>query len=397
MIPEIDSTLGISVFSTSFNGCGGTIRLEDGDFFVSEQLSEKTMSLISNEDGYSVYKLSKKNIDTNHALKNILKKTGVQLKSLGLKDAHAETEQYVCSMKKSVQLKNLTTEKFTLEKIGSLQKPFTKKDMIGNRFSIKIHNASDFSEFNEFEKILNFFGYQRFGSKRPVTHLVGEAIVKRDFDKAVSLLLSFTSKYDSKENTELRTKLSDRSNFSKLEKEIPPQMDLEKPVVSEIIKNDDSYSAIRALPIFMRRFFVQAYQSFLFNQTLSLAYDSGLDLFQPQDGDVCYNADAKIEKFSHDPKQRLTIPLIGYSYYKKTRFHEQISEILKQEELSPKDFYIKELQEASNEGGFRNSSVRCTDYSISNDTVNFTLSRGSFATIVLREIMKPENPLHAGF
>ena len=30
--------------------------------------------------------------------------------------------------------------------------------------------TGDFSEHN---KILNFYGYQRFGSKRPVTHLIG--------------------------------------------------------------------------------------------------------------------------------------------------------------------------------------------------------------------------------
>jgi len=29
--------------------------------------------------------------------------------------------------------------------------------------------------------------------------------------------------------------------------------------------------------------------------------------------------------------------------------------------------------------------------------VNFTLSRGSYATILLREIMKPEDPFIAGF
>ena len=174
-------------------------------------------------------------------------------------------------------------------------------------------------------------------------------------------------------------------------------MDLERIVINEMIKHDDSLKAIRALPIFMRRFFVQAYQSFLFNKTLSIAFESGLDVFEPQDGDVCYNENSKIEKFSNSSKQRLAIPLVGYSYYKKTRFHEHIFEILKQEELSPKDFYIKELQEASSEGGFRNSSILCTDHSISNNTVHFTLSRGSFATIVLREIMKPENPLLAGF
>ena len=58
---------------------------------------------------------------------------------------------------------------------------------------------------------------------------------------------------------------------------------------------------------------------------------------------------------------------------------------------------IKELQETSIEGGFRNASLSCTDYSLNDNIVSFTLSRGSFATILLREIMKPEEPLLAGF
>ena len=37
----------------------------------------------------------------------------------------------------------------------------------------------------------------------------------------------------------------------------------------------------------------------------------------------------------------------GYSYYKKTRFDHQISKILSQEEITPKDFFIKEMQEVS--------------------------------------------------
>ena len=55
------------------------------------------------------------------------------------------------------------------------------------------------------------------------------------------------------------------------------------------------------------------------------------------------------------------------------------------------------MQEISNEGGFRNASVKCDDYSIIDNVVSFSLSRGSFATIVLREIIKPENPLMSGF
>ena len=86
-----------------------------------------------------------------------------------------------------------------------------------------------------------------------------------------------------------------------------------------------------------------------------------------------------------------------YSYYKKTRFHYQISKILEDEEISPKDFFLKDMQEISNEGGFRNSSIQCDDVQVNENVIAFTLSRGSFATMVLREIMKPEDPILAGF
>ena len=174
-------------------------------------------------------------------------------------------------------------------------------------------------------------------------------------------------------------------------------MDLERTVVNEMIQHNDPIKAIRALPLSIRRFFIQAYQSFLFNKTLSMAYNDGEDLFAPQQGDVCYDKNATIGKFTNEPQQRLAVPFVGYSYYKKTRFNYQISKILEAEEISPKDFFLKEMQEVSSEGGFRNSSVKCDDFSVSNDIVCFTLSRGSFATIVLREIMKPEDPILAGF
>ena len=70
---------------------------------------------------------------------------------------------------------------------------------------------------------------------------------------------------------------------------------------------------------------------------------------------------------------------------------------MKQEEVTPKDFFIKEMQEVSSEGGFRQAAIDCSDYLSHDDVVEFTLSRGSFATIILREIMKPSDPIYAGF
>lgn len=397
MIPKIDSDIGILSYTTNFPGCGGRIRAKFEDFVVSEILSKKTITSLSS-DGYAVYRLKKTGIDTNHALGLIFKRTGVHLKALGLKDASAVTEQYVCSMAQNKLLPNYSDGKITLEKIGFAKKPLTGKDMVGNRFTIRIHDADKtLADFEEFDKILNFYGYQRFGSKRPVTHLIGKAIIQKRFADAVNLLLSFTSPYDSDQNTKLRQELADSQNYSKILPMVPPQMDLERTILEKMISHGDPKLALHQLPIGIRRLYIEAYQSFLFNRTLSDAYQYGEDLFAPQQGDVCFDENAKLGKYQMADSQKLAIPMVGYSYFKKTRFDYHISKILEQEQIKPSDFYLKETQELSNEGGFRSASITCSDFAIHSDVVSFSLQRGSFATMVMREIIKPQNPLEAGF
>ena len=398
MIPNLDSQIGITVYSTDFIGIGGKIRVDPEDFQVTELISQKVQNSINDQEGYAVYKLKKKKIDTNHALSDVFRKKGIRLKSLGLKDASAITEQFVCSGNKGKSIENFSTDKYSLEKIGFVKKPLSKKDMLSNHFKIKISNCSDdLSSFIEYDKILNFYGYQRFGSKRPVTHLIGKAILQRDFRKAVELILSFTSSYDSKENTEIREKLSDPENYEKYFDQVPYQMDIERIVLKEMIKHGDALRAIRSIQISLRRFYIQAYQSFIFNQSLSSAFSDGENLFEAQPSDVCFDFHGIIGKYVKGLDQHLALPFVGYSYYKKTRFDFQISKILKQEEIAPKDFFIKEMQEVSSEGGFRQAAIHCSDYSSHENIVEFSLSRGSFATILLREIMKPKDPIIAGF
>lgn len=397
MIPKIDSDIGILSHTTSFAGCGGRIRAKFEDFAVSEILDKKTIDSLSS-DGYAVYRLKKTGIDTNHALDLIFKKTGVHLKALGLKDASAVTEQYVCSMAQNKILPNYSDGKIALEKIGFAKKPLTGKDMVGNHFTIRIDGADQtLADFAEFDRILNFYGYQRFGSKRPVTHLIGKAIIQQRFADAVNLLLSFTSPYDSKQNTNLRQELADTQNYSKVLPMVPPQMDLERTILEQMISHGDPKLALHHLPIGIRRLYIEAYQSFLFNRTLSEAYQYGEDLFAPQQGDVCFDKNAKLGKYQMNDSQKLAIPMVGYSYFKKTRFDYHISKILEQEQIKPSDFYLKETQELSNEGGFRSAKIECSDFMINLAVASFSLQRGSFATMVMREIIKPQNPLEAGF
>ena len=399
MVPNLDKLIGISIYCTKTDGIGGRIKSSPEQFFVSEILREKSLDKISSSGSYAVYKLKKQGIDTNHALSDIFTKYGLKLKALGLKDANATTEQYVCDMTTGRSTNTLVTNRYTLEKIGLLQKPLTKKDMVGNHFKIKIEEAdfSKISKFNDQDKIINFFGYQRFGSRRPVSHLIGKAILQKNFDYATETLLSYTSEYDLPHNNKIREMLKDKSNYSKAFNEVPPQMDIERIVLDEMINHGDSLRALRAIPIQLRRFFVEAFQSFVFNQAVSQAYEFGEDLLQPKQGDVCFDKDDNLGRYQNDPQQRLAVPLVGYSYSKKNRFDNFISKILVEQQITPKDFFVKEMQEASEEGGFRQVITICKDFAIKEPYVDFTLSRGSYATILLREIMKPLDPVAAGF
>ena len=349
-------------------------------------------------DGHAVYLLKKSGIDTNHALIDIEKRYGLVLKSLGLKDANAKTEQYVYTYKKINSLEEYTGQKYSAKRLGFVEKPISKKDMLGNYFEIRVSDLNEpLPSFTGTENILNFFGYQRFGSKRPITHLVGKSIIKGDYEEALEYLLGFSSKYDSEKNNEMRKLIYERKSESEVIDLLPYSMDIERNLLKQLSSDSDPKNAIRSIPLALRRFYIQAYQSFLFNKTLSLAHEFEEELSLPTTDDVCFDKNSILGKFENDPKQKLAIPLVGHSYYKKSRFDYYIKKILDEELLTPKDFFIKDFQELSVEGGFRNASINYLNFKIDENMIKFQLSRGSYATILLREIIKPSNPLDSGF
>ena len=398
MIPQIDKEIGISVYTTKSSSISGKIKQNENDFSVKEVLSEKAIDSFDNDEGHAVYLLKKSGIDTNHALADIEKRYGLVLKSLGLKDANAKTEQYVYAYKKINSLEEYNGKKYSAQRVGFVKKPISKKDMLGNYFEIRISDLNDtLPSFSGKENILNFFGYQRFGSKRPITHLVGKSIIKGDYEEAIEYLLNFSSKYDSEKNNEIRKLISERNSESEIIELLPYSMDIERNLLRQLSNDNDSKNAIRSIPLTLRRFYIQAYQSFLFNKTLSLAYEFEEQLFAPENDDVCFDKNFVLGKFENDSSQKLAIPLVGHSYYKKSRFDYYIKKVLEEELLTPKDFFIKDFQELSIDGGFRNASINYLNFQIHENLIKFQLSRGSYATIVLREILKPSNPLDCGF
>jgi tRNA pseudouridine13 synthase len=336
----------------------------------------------------------------------------MRFRVMGIKDAKAVTTQYA-GMERVIrnppaELKSRHT-RLTLK--GFTKHPLQKKFLAGNKFEIRIYNvrSSDLSGFvPHIGKVGNFYGLQRFGSERLVTHLIGREIVKRNFIQAVELLLCHTTEFDTQMSREIRNKCVDPSNYRQVLKMLPRGMDIERQVLSALVAGRDTIAALRAVPITIRRLFVQAYQAYIFNRCLSRAVMEGEDLLQPQTEDLCFEMEGpatfgRIIKYNPSSKTKLVpaIRMAGYTFQPgKGRFENITRAIMQEEEeVSAKDFYIKEMQELSHQGGFRQAPLWCTDFRYERDplTVSFKLPKGSYATTLLREIIKPGDPIRSGF
>jgi tRNA pseudouridine13 synthase len=414
-VPKIDKLAGIECYCTDYRGISGSIKRSNEEFRVSEIIDTSFLTNISTVQDehhkYPLYILEKRNIDSNHAIFEIRRKLGITLKVIGLKDAKAVTKQYASSEQTKNLIKEATTAHTLLSLKGFTKVPIGKSSLSGNAFTISIHNpaVSDISSFiPEIKNIANFYGLQRFGSERMVTHLVGKEIVKRNFQKAAELLLTFTTEYDSTMSIEIRNKSRDPKNYSQIIRELPKRMDIEYQVMSALEKGKGPIAALRSIPINIRRLFVQAYQAYIFNRCLSIAVLNGENVVKSKEGDLCFEIEnssvfGRIRKYN--PSTDLisqTVPairLIGYTFQPgKGRFDKITEEIMSTEGITPREFYIKEMQELSAQGGFRQAPLWSKDFRFRGSlTVCFKLPKGSYATTLLRELMKPNDPVRAGF
>ena len=404
-------------YSTNFAGINGTIKETNEEFQVSEIIDYAFLKppnfspVQNNEHRFPLYLLEKHNIDSNHAVIEIKKQSGLKLRIMGIKDAKAETSQYASSEQTKNLPKYIITPKTKLNLLGFLRIPLSKSALIRNSFKIKINQTSDNNIqpfLLELNKIANFYGLQRFGSERMVTHLVGKALLERNYNKAIEYLLSYTTKYDSKFSKEIRERSRDPNNYQKLIKIMPKGMDLERLILYALVEGKDSIAVLRSVPINIRRLFVQAYQSYVFNKCLSNALLCNEDIQKCKDGDLCFEIErplvfGKIRKFREgiDSNNDVmpAIRLVGYNYQPgKNRFDRITKRILSDENISPSYFYLKDLQELSLQMGFRQTLLCCSEFShFDMLDLSFKLPKGSYATVLLRELIKPVDPIKAGF
>ncbi|MEM2691719.1 MAG: tRNA pseudouridine(13) synthase TruD, partial [Candidatus Bathyarchaeia archaeon] len=193
-------------------------------------------------------------------------------------------------------------------------------------------------------------------------------------------------------------------------------------------KPEDFKGAFRKLPVKLRKLIPQAYQAYLFNRFLSKRIALGLPINAAEVGDYVVKIETtglpsqklyeiasqmkipEINSAIASGKMRLAIPLVGFRQRLTEGVQGEIEkQILKEEGIAPENFKIKGMPELSLKGGLRTALTTLKDFrvdEISRDHANprrnmakisFTLHRGSYATAFLRELMKPRNPVKAGF
>ncbi|HIE33946.1 MAG TPA: tRNA pseudouridine(13) synthase TruD, partial [Candidatus Altiarchaeales archaeon] len=207
--PELEIGLGLETYKSRSRGIGGRIKTNPEDFIVEEIIKDKRVLEIDSEMNFPVgdekeylhFTLQKTNWDTLRAIREISNRLGISKKRLnfaGTKDKRAITTQRVSVWKKTIEdLKKVGIKDIILRDFQYSDKRINLGDLWGNRFTVVIRDTNlgvnEIRErINRIEieldgKMPNYFGVQRFGTTRPITHLVGREILKCNFEEAVMI------------------------------------------------------------------------------------------------------------------------------------------------------------------------------------------------------------------
>jgi tRNA pseudouridine13 synthase len=405
--------IGIEGYATSFAGIGGSIRVSAKDFEVHEVIDDNILNSIKNEysqQRFAIFTLEKENIDSIHAARIASKLFHAKVRILGLKDSRAHTTQYLAVRAARNLQPSLTRGDITLSMLGYTDENFSLRALLGNTFKIWIRSVNSDAEQAkkhlellkdcfEARKIPNFYGYQRFGASRPITHLVGRALVNASFGEAVRILVAEESSNDSDQVSEARRSFTD-GRLKEAMQSFPEGYDIEKVLVESLIeKSNDYITALRKTSLRVRRLFLAAYSSYIFNKVLSKAIGNKESL-DAEKGDIAANLlpDYRVSVpsvYNGNVNMIPMVPTLGYGYYPKNgRFDNILQGVMKEEQVTPKMFYVKEMQETSLQTGLRAAPLlggNLTHQILSSDVfMAFFLVKGSYATVLLREVMRSE-------
>ncbi len=416
-------------YITTTKGIGGRIKQFCEDFIVEEigrDYSTKVSYLLDNSfpendwdkvfeskgDNEQLYlDMEKLNLSTTSAINLVSRRLRFSRKRVGyagLKDKRAITAQRISIYEptkeglakasfKNIRLYNPSWANERID-IGSLTQ---------NRFTVTVRQITGFTKeelqelFHEFYReieqtgFINYFGEQRFGGQRDITHKLGKLILKRDYKSAILLYLTQPSNCESQELLQVRRQIKEDMDFGRHARAFPSSSGFESQILNYLASHPDDYlGAFKVLPKSIQYLFVHAYQSYLFNEIINERIKRGFGL-QAIDGDTLVDG-------------KVAIPLFGFASHLSNGTAGEIEqEILCREGINLCDFFNKDHHVFSTKGDYRLMTVPVYDLKlleIADDCKNqdvlssplcikfsFVLDKGNYASTLARELIKPSD------
>lgn len=417
--------VGIEGYLTSTPGIGGTIKARAGDFVVEEISAPPSTAA---EGATTIATIRVQNWETNRLVRELARNLHISRRRIGFagtKDKRALTTQ-------SFSFENVAPEAVTGLRMKDLEvldvhrsdRPLELGDLVGNRFRVVVRDLTISPEkaaavveetarqLRVFGGFPNFFGEQRFGSVRPITHVVGRHIVRGEFREAVDAYVANPLEGENPESYEVRAALRDTGDIRTALRSYPRSYGFEKAILNHLaVEPDDFVGALRQLPFNLLMMFVHGYQSYLFNRILSERMRRGIPIHEPVAGDLvlpadkiglpdrdrtidvtCDNLDRVVQR-CREGKAWVSAILFGSEPEFAGGDPGQIEKaVVASEGLRPEDFIIPDIPRISSKGTRREilAPLRAIEVVARGDELHlaFDLTRGAYATCLVREFTK---------
>jgi len=378
--------------------------------FIVEELPGIAVS--SEKDEHAVFLLEKQEIDTFDAVRRIAQRLRISLFEIGyagLKDKHALARQYI-SIPTHYNVQGLKGDSLSLSLVGYCRKKIKIGDLLGNRFTIIVRDVKE-NELGDISAraadipvsgVPNYFDSQRFGSV--IDHgFIGKDVVLRRYESAVKQYLTAYQKSEPKmikdEKRRILSQWGDLSSVKVFNKAFAT-------VVREYLKTKDWRAVYRKIPAHLREMYVNAYQSFLWNECVKEVLKSVIEKKKLYSVEYTIGALLFYASLTDTEIQRIpsTFPTISDTAVFSDGERQIITRILGKEGLRLADFRIE-----AETGNFFKTRVRQVllipeNFMISEPMrdelngkgnvvrykiqVSFSLPKGSYATVITKRLFR---------
>ncbi|MHB8585012.1 MAG: tRNA pseudouridine(13) synthase TruD [Thermoplasmatota archaeon] len=443
--PALELALGMGPYATATPGIGGRIKTHPEDFVVDEV---PLAPVVSQGPGkYTVAAIRARNWETNRLMQEIGTRLQIGRNAIffaGTKDKRAVTTQYVAIRAPEDAVQALRIRDVEVQATFRTDRAPKIGELVGNRFDLKIRDVKgDVAEAARSARdaiahltagggLPNYFGLQRFGIVRPITHEVGRRLVAGDVASAFWTYAANPVEGEQREALDARKRLAsavhaagaDPAQAVAAAREalgyFPTFMTFERSLLHGLIETDGSFrEAFSRLPRNLVTMFVYAYESLLFNRMITARRERGIPVGVPYEGDILLPAheDGTPDRETHIPvsarnleKARarsrqgeafVTALLAGPEAPFASGAQGEIERaVLATEGVDRSDFVVRAMPEAGSGGTRREIHVAIAAPAVEAGVdehgpfvrLQFFLSKGAYATTLLREVMKAPDP-----